>query len=304
MNIFAPASVPGEPPAPSEAVKGPSGVRFAYVAATRDEVVGKTHLAPYGDRGEEWQPSPADDRQIGMLAPIVAGSSRFIPYPLTVNDTLPEDTRTPKRTMRWSSCWSMSGARAVVAKYQTLLRKCDKVNSANCATLVVWNEQDPDLASERAQLENLLQYRCSAPPGPGPRRISTRHRIGDRSRGRPARHARAVAQRGHDQRTRAPRACRYRFRRASRYLGHHAGAPEAATRQRPTGSVMGQIVTFYSYKGGTGRTMAMANAAWILAADGHRVLTVDWDLEAPGLHRYLHPFLRQGAGGVTGIIDI
>jgi MinD-like ATPase involved in chromosome partitioning or flagellar assembly len=53
----------------------------------------------------------------------------------------------------------------------------------------------------------------------------------------------------------------------------------------------GKIVTFYSYKGGTGRTMALANVGWILAGAGHRVLLVDWDLEAPGLHRYLHPLL-------------
>ena len=53
----------------------------------------------------------------------------------------------------------------------------------------------------------------------------------------------------------------------------------------------GQIITFYSYKGGTGRTMAMQNIAWILASNGHRVLLIDWDLEAPGLHRYLRPFL-------------
>lgn len=51
------------------------------------------------------------------------------------------------------------------------------------------------------------------------------------------------------------------------------------------------IMTFYSYKGGTGRSMGLANIAWILAAAGHRVLAVDWDLEAPGLHRYFHPFL-------------
>ena len=47
----------------------------------------------------------------------------------------------------------------------------------------------------------------------------------------------------------------------------------------------GRIVTFYSYKGGTGRSMALANVAWILASNGTRVLTIDWDLEAPGLHR-------------------
>lgn len=53
----------------------------------------------------------------------------------------------------------------------------------------------------------------------------------------------------------------------------------------------GHIVTFYSYKGGTGRSMALANFAWILAASGKRVLAIDWDLEAPGLHRYFRPFL-------------
>ena len=47
----------------------------------------------------------------------------------------------------------------------------------------------------------------------------------------------------------------------------------------------GRIITFYSYKGGTGRTMALANTAWILAANGYRVLAADWDLEAPGLGR-------------------
>jgi MinD-like ATPase involved in chromosome partitioning or flagellar assembly len=55
----------------------------------------------------------------------------------------------------------------------------------------------------------------------------------------------------------------------------------------------GEIVTFYSYKGGTGRTMALANIAWILAANGCRVLAVDWDLEAPGLHKFFRPFLDE-----------
>ena len=49
----------------------------------------------------------------------------------------------------------------------------------------------------------------------------------------------------------------------------------------------GQIVTFYSYKGGTGRSMALANVAYLLARErAAKVLMIDWDLEAPGLHRY------------------
>ena len=37
--------------------------------------------------------------------------------------------------------------------------------------------------------------------------------------------------------------------------------------------------------------MALANFAWTMAASGKRVLVIDWDLEAPGLHRYFRPFL-------------
>ncbi|MFY1619980.1 FxSxx-COOH system tetratricopeptide repeat protein [Micromonospora sp. WMMD736] len=67
----------------------------------------------------------------------------------------------------------------------------------------------------------------------------------------------------------------------------------------------GQVVTFYSYKGGTGRTMALANVAWILAASGRRVLVADWDLESPGLHRFFHPFLDAGTiGDASGVIDM
>jgi hypothetical protein len=70
-------------------------------------------------------------------------------------------------------------------------------------------------------------------------------------------------------------------------------------------SGQGQIITFYSYKGGTGRTMAMANVAWVIASAGKRVLAVDWDLESPGLHKFFHPFLDESTVSVTpGIIEI
>ena len=65
----------------------------------------------------------------------------------------------------------------------------------------------------------------------------------------------------------------------------------------------GQIVTFYSFKGGTGRTMALANVAWILAANGERVLVADWDLESPGLHRFFQPFMDPGVPQLPGVVD-
>jgi MinD-like ATPase involved in chromosome partitioning or flagellar assembly len=43
-------------------------------------------------------------------------------------------------------------------------------------------------------------------------------------------------------------------------------------------------ITFYSYKGGTGRSLSLANAAVYLANLGFKVVAMDFDLEAPGLH--------------------
>lgn len=40
---------------------------------------------------------------------------------------------------------------------------------------------------------------------------------------------------------------------------------------------------FHSYKGGTGRTMALANCATALAQSGYNVVAIDLDLDAPGL---------------------
>jgi WD40 repeat protein/MinD-like ATPase involved in chromosome partitioning or flagellar assembly len=46
------------------------------------------------------------------------------------------------------------------------------------------------------------------------------------------------------------------------------------------------IYTFYSYKGGVGRSMAMANVAEWFYLRGLRVVMIDWDLEAPGLESF------------------
>ncbi|MEW5956229.1 MAG: TIR domain-containing protein [Chloroflexota bacterium] len=79
--------------------------------------------------------------------------------------------------------------------------------------------------------------------------------------------------------------------------------------------IPGQIITFYSYKGGTGRTMALVNVACLLAQrqiEGSKgVLMIDWDLEAPGLHWFLrdkfeHRFDDPGRGldERPGLIDL
>jgi MinD-like ATPase involved in chromosome partitioning or flagellar assembly len=64
----------------------------------------------------------------------------------------------------------------------------------------------------------------------------------------------------------------------------------------------GTVITFYSYKGGVGRSFTMASIAVLLARWGYRVLTIDWDLEAPGLHHYFAPVMAETPKG--GVIDL
>ena len=76
----------------------------------------------------------------------------------------------------------------------------------------------------------------------------------------------------------------------------------------------GQVIAFYSFKGGTGRSMALANIGCTLAQTpefGKPILLIDWDLEAPGLHRYFRRHLFQAFGGSEkvqeespGLIDL
>ena len=49
---------------------------------------------------------------------------------------------------------------------------------------------------------------------------------------------------------------------------------------------MKQVITFHSYKGGTGKTTLAANLAALLAKNGNNVCIVDIDVYAPSLHAY------------------
>ncbi len=66
----------------------------------------------------------------------------------------------------------------------------------------------------------------------------------------------------------------------------------------------GTVVTFYSYKGGVGRTFALANTAATLCRWGYRTLCIDWDLDAPGLSFYLREWQAlTPRAGLVNLID-
>jgi len=68
----------------------------------------------------------------------------------------------------------------------------------------------------------------------------------------------------------------------------------------------GLVCTFYSYKGGVGRSMALVNVGVLMAADGYRILLVDWDLEAPGLEVFFRSAAKLvgDASTMPGVVDL
>lgn len=73
------------------------------------------------------------------------------------------------------------------------------------------------------------------------------------------------------------------------------------------GDKRGVIYTFYSFKGGVGRSMALANVAALLAKWGYSVLVVDWDVEAPGIERFFsrdNPGIQGLRASKPGIVDL
>ena len=62
-------------------------------------------------------------------------------------------------------------------------------------------------------------------------------------------------------------------------------------------------VTFYSFKGGVGRTLALANIGLELARKGRQVLLIDFDLESPGIDTFEIFRPRESHPGVVEYVS-
>ena len=63
------------------------------------------------------------------------------------------------------------------------------------------------------------------------------------------------------------------------------------------------IVSFFSFKGGVGRTSTLVATALTLARNGHRVAIVDLDLEAPGLATIFSPDDLNNLGVIDYLLE-
>jgi len=63
------------------------------------------------------------------------------------------------------------------------------------------------------------------------------------------------------------------------------------------------IISFFSFKGGVGRTSSLVATALTLARNGHRVAIVDLDLEAPGLATIFSPDDSSNSGVIDYLLE-
>nr|WP_240807254.1 AAA family ATPase [Polyangium spumosum] len=110
-----------------------------------------------------------------------------------------------------------------------------------------------------------------------------------------------------DDRTRTRTAWLPRFRTPPWEASRKWRPAKAETKEDGTPAKGPPIVVFYSFKGGVGRTTALAAFAIQRAREGERVLVIDMDLDAPGAGTLLAPDPKDLPGGdddaSRGVVD-
>lgn len=64
-----------------------------------------------------------------------------------------------------------------------------------------------------------------------------------------------------------------------------------------------RIISYYSYKGGVGRTVALIQTAYLLAQSGKKVLLMDLDIEAPSFYNIFKEIIKTDKGLVDYLYE-
>ena len=163
--------------------------------------------------------------------------------------------------------------------HQQQLRFLDEIEQPWVSVLVPWNIQDAELSDAQHDLRDRLVRSLGRRLASVPRRcqlaatgIPTLQEFGQ------------ILEDDDDHAQEIPQGRPCIPAGNHRYCAPTAqdGGPSGPRRILMSDSCDGQIITFYSYKGGTGRTMALANVAWILASNSSGSSPWTGTLRRPG----------------------
>lgn len=158
-----PVSSPAPPAGvvPPKPTAGPKHVRFVFVAAEPSNLGTARSVDSYLDAGgEDWKPFlPDEPTAIGAFAQHVASDRElgFTSDVLSFNNNLRQEVERAWAEKKivvlivdgWTVSWD--------AQCKAILEEFERGNYRNCSVLVPWNEKDPELAAQRAQIEQALR---------------------------------------------------------------------------------------------------------------------------------------------------
>jgi FxsC-like protein len=148
---------------------------------------------------------------------------------------------------------------APLQRYHDFLQAFDTSVPFNHAVLVPWNEDDEQTQACRDRLKAQLHllFRSKYPGGQASPRFRSDIRSVEEFRSALLSALEMIRS-------------EIETHRAAQLQIRDNRSPKSALRASSPmpADAGGRIITFYSYKGGTGRTMALANAAWIVASAG------------------------------------
>jgi FxsC-like protein len=138
---------------------GPRYANFVYVAGKRDEIFPLGRNADnYGVEGElDWRPYwPESPEEVGLIAQSAATKEGFRYHQVPVDANLMTFINEAEADNR-IVILIVDTSTLRVQKYKRCMQDYDRLNFANCAALVVWNDKDSDTTRERAALDFIVK---------------------------------------------------------------------------------------------------------------------------------------------------
>jgi FxsC-like protein len=175
-NVVPPAPAPpgGGPTTPCPPATRAASRRVCLVYAALDPAslgAGRSDAAYLDAGGSDWRPFyPKHERRIGAMAAHIVSDPEldYEPDAIALPDDLGAAVRAAgaegKVVLVFVDRWSMQAS----VEYRDRLRAFDAGNFDNCAVILPWNPDDPELASHQADfdqtLAEVLQFRSKFDP--------------------------------------------------------------------------------------------------------------------------------------------
>lgn len=159
-SAFQSNKIVSKPTAPAPGKLGFRSVRFIYAALHPDDLDGGRNPDPYLDiGGSDWKPFyPKSCRRIGNLAQNIVTDERLefdadaAEFGKDLVGAVEAALKESRLVVIFVDRWSLFTS----TTYQDILRNFDTQNFRNCAVLLPWNPDDPELTANKESIDQAI----------------------------------------------------------------------------------------------------------------------------------------------------